>query len=245
MPLNLMNITRIFKYSLCFVAVYTSLLFFFSGFIFNFDKYFIVDDSNISFQNELPSNWISSNKVGKKLKNTIVISEDWLFYTHIGLDFKQIYIAVRDYLSGKKKLRGASTISQQVVKNLFLNRKKTYFRKFNELILTLFLELFLSKERILEKYLNLIELGKNIYGVKKGSWYYFKKHPSQLNYRESAFIAMLLPSPLRYSKSFHQQELTEYANNQVSKILDKILLAKLIDESSFHELSNQKFDWEN
>ena len=102
----------------------------------------------------------------------------------------------------------------------------------------------IGKDKILEHYINLIELGRGIYGVKSAAYYYFKKKPKYLNAKEGAFLAMLLPSPKRYSQSFRIKELTLYAKEQVSKILKKMKMAKIITDERRIELSGQKLLFE-
>ncbi len=245
MRLSLMSILKIFKIISSILFIHYILLILISGFYKNFNSYFKKTKEGVSFYSEVPKDWVEIDKISLKLKDTIRISEDWAFFDHNGVDLRQIKQAIQDRLINKKKLRGASTITQQVIKNLFLNNQRSMFRKYNELLLTLTLELFSSKEKIFEKYLNLVQLGEKLYGLKPGSKYYFSKLPSNINYREAAFLAMLLPSPIRYSQSFRDKSLTEYGYTQTNKILNKLILAKLITEQEYEMIKQEKFSWEN
>lgn len=175
-----------------------------------------------------PSHWLELKDISYEARWAIVISEDWAFYQHEGLDFNQLKMAITESLVQKKLVRGASTITQQVIKNALLSSEKSIIRKLKEVILAMMIERRLSKEQLLEIYLNLVELGKDIYGIKLASYYYFQKHPSKLDAKEGAFLAMLLPSPKRYAQSFRDKKLTTFAKEQVSQILNKLEMAKVI-----------------
>lgn len=182
-----------------------------------------------------PKNWISLEKIPKSAYMAIVISEDWAFFQHEGVDFDQLQIALLQSLQGKK-LRGASTITQQLAKNLFTNSDRSLTRKFKELIITKILERNLSKRKILEIYLNVIEYGRDIYGIGPATQFYFGKNARYLSVKEGAFLAMLLPSPVRYSQSFYNKELTVFASEAIEKILRKLVMARVISEDHFLEL---------
>lgn len=139
--------------------------------------------------------WLSYNHISDELKVAVIASEDQRFKEHFGFDFKEIKYAIDEMESGKR-VRGASTISQQVAKNLFLTKDKIIIRKFFEVYYTLLIELLWSKERILEVYLNIVELGKNIYGVDAASQVYFGKSAEFLTKSEAALLAAVLPNPL-------------------------------------------------
>ena len=142
--------------------------------------------------------WYDYDDISKNVALAVVTEEDQNFPFHIGFVFEQINKAIKDRQEGKR-LRGASTISQQVAKNLFLWEGKSFIRKGFEAYYTILIEFFWSKRRILEIYLNIAELGKQIFGVGKASEIYFKKHPSELTRSEAALLAAVLPNPKRYS----------------------------------------------
>lgn len=190
-----------------------------------------------------PKHWVRFNQISKKAAMAIMISEDWGFYNHPGYDTNQIKEAVFDIVKGKR-FRGASTISQQLVKNVFLSSEKSLWRKLKELVITHQMESRLSKNKILEVYLNSIEFGVGLYGVKNASYFYFKKHPAFLTAREGAFLAMLLPNPKIYSQSYKDKKLTEYANKIVESVLKKLVQARYITSDEKNDLSHRPFSWE-
>lgn len=128
----------------------------------------------------------------------VVASEDDLFMTHKGFRFKDIQKAYKANKSGKR-LRGGSTISQQTAKNVFTTGTRTWVRKGFETYFTVLIELLWGKERIMEVYLNVVELGKGIYGVEAAAQNYFYKSAKLLTNSEAALIAAALPNPRRYS----------------------------------------------
>lgn len=125
----------------------------------------------------------------------VIASEDQLFFEHHGFDLASIQSSIDDYQDGGR-LRGASTISQQVAKNLFLTPSKSFIRKGIEAWFTLLIEFFWSKQRILEVYLNIAELGDHIFGVEAASRYYFGISARQLSRTQSALLAGTLPNPI-------------------------------------------------
>lgn len=142
--------------------------------------------------------WVNYNNVSPELTISIVAAEDQNFPNHHGFDFEQIEKALEQHRRGRR-LRGASTITQQVAKNLFLWEGKSFFRKGIEAYFTVLIELLWSKKRILEVHINIAEMGDLIFGVNEASKIYFKKSPDKLTRSQSALLAAILPSPLRYS----------------------------------------------
>ncbi|POB12783.1 MULTISPECIES: biosynthetic peptidoglycan transglycosylase [Pseudomonadati] len=201
------------------------------------------EDVSYLVTSKRPRNWAYINTMPKHVYYAFIVSEDWSFYEHQGVDFRQIYHAVTDHLKGEK-LRGASTISQQLAKNLYTKSERSLERKVFELFTTMYLEEKLSKNRILETYLNVIEFGKGLYGIKDASWYYFKKRPADLNPKESAFLAMLLPNPKIYSQSFRDKKLTEYATTTVNSILRKMKVTKAISEEEMLAYQKEALSFE-
>lgn len=147
---------------------------------------------------QLHHNWVSFNEISKNLSLAVVCSEDQNFMNHFGFDFKAIEQSVEASRKGKKRLRGASTISQQTAKNVFLWPGRSWVRKGFEVYFTLLIEIFWSKERILEVYLNSIEMGNGIYGAEAASRIYFKKNAKNLSRTQAAAIAAVLPNPREY-----------------------------------------------
>lgn len=139
--------------------------------------------------------WTRSAAIPPEMKWSVILAEDSRFYKHEGIDVKAIKNAIKYDLEKKSFARGASTITQQVAKNLFLSREKTLSRKAKEIVLARRMEEQLTKGRILELYLNVVELGPMVYGIGHGARYYFGKPASSLTPRECAFLAAMLPGP--------------------------------------------------
>ncbi|MDH4467523.1 MAG: transglycosylase domain-containing protein [Bacteriovoracaceae bacterium] len=215
-----------------------------TGISTNLDSYFSIQSEIPVFQKSMPKTWVILKGVSPQALWPVLISEDWAFYQHSGVDWNQLNIVIQEGIKDLKFKRGASTITQQVVKNLFLTKEKSFLRKFNEIILSYYLENKKNKKQILEMYLNLIELGPNLWGIKAASRFYFDKTPKELNYREGAFLAMLLPNPKKYSVSFRNHQLTKYASSTMGNILKKLVLAKIISDDEKELYSHSPFRWE-
>ena len=146
----------------------------------------------------LQRDYVSYDEMSSSIKLAVLAGEDQLFPDHNGFDFKSIEKA-RKHNQKSKSLRGASTISQQVAKNVFLWQHGGYFRKGLEVYFTFMIETLWSKKRILETYLNVIEMGRGVYGVEAASQYYFKKSAKNLTLKEASLIAACLPNPKTYT----------------------------------------------
>lgn len=205
----------------------------------------VIKDDSVSyhFQDARPDYWIKLRGISRYAKWAIILSEDWSFYHHEGIDVAQIKVALSEMVS-LGRFRGASTITQQMVKNIFLTEDRSIWRKIHEMILAQKCERALSKDRILEIYLNSIEFGPGIYGIRKASYHYFRKHPSELGPNESAFLAMLLPSPKRYYVSFKKKQLTPFARKRINAILGKMKMGKVISEDQYQSLKSSRLAWE-
>ena len=144
--------------------------------------------------------WVSSEKISPAMKLAVIAAEDQNFEEHFGFDLDAIQKAQAYNEKHKgKRVKGASTISQQTAKNVYLWPSRSWIRKGFEVYFTFLIEIFWSKERILEVYLNVIETGEGIYGVEAASWEFFRKPASKLTVREAALIAAVLPNPRRWS----------------------------------------------
>jgi monofunctional biosynthetic peptidoglycan transglycosylase len=146
----------------------------------------------------LKRDYISMNNISPYAKLSVIASEDQLFPDHDGFDFKSIEKAMK-HNQKNKSLHGASTISQQVAKNVFLWQGRSWFRKALEVYFTFMIEKCWGKKRILQMYLNTSEMGKGVYGIEAAARYYFKKPAKSLTRTESAMIASCLPSPKHYT----------------------------------------------
>jgi len=147
------------------------------------------------------SKWVSADDISPEMFRAVIASEDAKFCRHHGFDWQAMNADLERYEEGIGKLRGASTISMQTAKNLFLWPGRTFLRKGLEAPLTAELELILPKKRIIELYLNIIEMGPGIYGVEAASQAAFHHSARTLNRREAALLAAILPSPLKSSAS--------------------------------------------
>lgn len=162
-------------------------------------KWFPPPTTAFMLQSTLPAQyeWTAWDDISPYAALAVVAAEDQKFLMHRGFDFESIEDALREHREGGR-LRGASTISQQVAKNLFLWPGKSYARKALEAYFTVLIELTWSKKRILEVYLNIAEFGPGIYGVRTASAAYFQQSPTELTAHEAALLAAVLPSPKRY-----------------------------------------------
>ena len=141
--------------------------------------------------------WVPLEDISPKLQLAVVCSEDQNYLKHFGVDWGAIQKAMKENEKGKR-VRGGSTITQQTAKNVFLWQGRSYLRKGLELWFTLLIEVFWSKERIMEVYLNSIEMGNGIYGAEAAAQHWFHKSAKKLSKDEAAAIAAILPNPLRY-----------------------------------------------
>ncbi len=215
-----------------------------SYFEVSFDK---TKGVNYVMVNQRPKDWVELKDISKRLQGAIISSEDGKFYLHKGYDVEELTDAIDKGLikkRKKKKLRGASTITQQLIKNLYLQNDRSFWRKTKEMALTLWMEDHVDKKKILETYLNVIEYGEGLYGIGEASKYYFKKVPSKLTARESAFLAMLLPSPKKYAVSYKRKTLTAFAERSVHSILFKMLQGGYIGVNEYSNNINTHFSWE-
>ena len=146
----------------------------------------------------LVKDWVPISEMSKHAPQAVVASEDQTFMKHNGFDFKSMEKAWENNKTNNR-VRGASTISQQTAKNVFLWPSRSYIRKGFEAYFTVLIEIFWSKERILEVYLNVIEMGDGIYGIQAASQTFFDKDASKLSKGQAALIAAVLPNPRRWS----------------------------------------------
>ncbi|MEP7235045.1 MAG: monofunctional biosynthetic peptidoglycan transglycosylase [Ignavibacteriota bacterium] len=159
--------------------------------------------------NEMPDNFIQA----------VIAGEDQRFYEHHGFDLKEIENARAEHkLHPTRPMRGASTISQQVAKNLFLPPWHSFIRKGVEAYYTVLIEFFWPKQRILQMYANIVELAPNIYGIEEGAEFHFHKHAASLTATESAQLAAVLPNPVRWSAS----KPSGYIRRRAARILNQM-----------------------
>lgn len=142
--------------------------------------------------------WTSYTLISSHLKRAVITAEDAKFLNHKGFDYEAIKIAYKKNLKKRKFVAGGSTISQQLAKNLFLSARKTPWRKIEEAIITLMIENVMTKRRILEIYLNIIEWGGNVYGAKAAALHYYNSSTSSLSVKQSAYLAAIISNPRFY-----------------------------------------------
>jgi len=142
--------------------------------------------------------WVPIENINENMQKAVIASEDANFLTHHGFDFNAIQKAMENNEKGKK-LKGGSTISQQTAKNVFLWQGRSYVRKGLEAYFTVLIELIWGKERIMEVYLNSIEMGNGVYGVQAASKYWYRKDAINLSKKDAAGIAAILPNPRKFT----------------------------------------------
>ena len=188
------------------VVIYSFLLYILSVIVLRFvPVYFtplmgirIVEQIRDKKKPKLLHTWVGYDNISDNIKLAVIASEDQLFFEHKGFDKKQIQKAIEENKK-RKRARGASTISQQTAKNVFLWPQSSWFRKGLETYFTVLIELLWSKDRILHVYLNSMETGDGIYGAEAVAQQHFNTSASKLSQSQSALIAATLPNPLRFS----------------------------------------------
>lgn len=179
----------------------------------------------------LKRDYVDFENMSPNIRLAVMASEDQLFPDHNGFDIKSIKKALESNKKSKR-VRGASTISQQVAKNVFLWQGRSWFRKGLEVYFTFMIELLWSKERILEMYLNVSEMGTGIFGVEAAAQKYFKKPASKLTRTEAARIAAVLPNPKKYKAepaSPYIARRTSWILNQMNNLQGDEEVAKLLE----------------
>jgi monofunctional biosynthetic peptidoglycan transglycosylase len=163
---------------------------------------------------KIDKEWKDFEDISLNFKKAVIAAEDQKFLNHYGFDFKAIEKAIDKNKSGAQ-LRGGSTISQQTAKNVFLWAGRSWLRKGFETYFTVLIEIFWSKQRILEVYLNVIEMGDGIYGIQAASNNFFNTDAGKLTQRQAALIAAVLPNPRRWSPA----KPTPYINKRQQQII--------------------------
>jgi hypothetical protein len=185
-------------------------------------------------------NYVTLNKVPEQLIKFVLFCEDPRFYSHKGVDTFFIRLAIARDINAKTFSAGASTITMQLVKNLFLNGKKNLVRKVEEIVLSLIIEnhLKVPKDTLLELYLNIIEFGPNIYGIKEGAYYYFGKEISQLSLTESIVLTYIIKRPVFFNEALiiKSTQLKNNLKNYLRDISTRLLKFKYITEADISNL---------
>ncbi len=166
----------------------------------------------------LTQRWIPLNRIPRDAVNAVIVAEDGTFWSHAGFDWFEFRESLERNLKEGRASRGASTITQQLAKNLYLSSSKNPLRKLKEWVLTWYMERTLNKQRILELYLNVIEWGRGIYGIEAASRQYFGKSASLISREEAARLAAVIPNPRRY----RADKETRYLERRSQLILDRM-----------------------
>ena len=202
-------------------------------------KYYIYDNNdNLVYQGSGTSEWVNIEDINKNMLNAIISVEDKNFYKHQGFDYIRILSALKYNFENKGLYVGASTISQQYVKNMYLTFDRTWKRKIEEAILTLELEAHYTKDQILEGYLNTINFGQGNFGIGNASKYYFNKSPKDLTLEEACILAGIPKSPDYYNPIYDYGE-SIYRAKLVAKTM---LNNKLISNNEYNNLFKKRIN---
>lgn len=180
----------------------------------------------VSSSESIHHKWISLEDMPKDIVKAVIASEDAHFLNHNGFDFKAIKQAIEHNKKNNKTKRGASTISQQTAKNVFLWPSRSWLRKGLEAYFTVLIELFWDKQRIIEVYLNSIEMGDGIFGIAAVADKHFDKEPEKLTKRQCALIAATLPNPIKFNSAAP----SPYMRKRQRVILREMKSVKIEDE---------------
>lgn len=203
------------------------------------NSYYLYDNKdNLIYQGSNKSEWVSLKEINQDFLNYIISVEDQHFYKHLGFDIPRILKTMISNIKSGKIVAGASSISQQYVKNLYLTFDQTWERKIEEAFLTIKLETHYSKDEILEGYLNTIYFGQGIYGIKSASKYYFNKEPSDLTKEEAIILAGIPKSPNNYNPISNMEACMKRVN-VVKEVLinNNTLTNEEINELNFDNIS--------
>lgn len=172
---------------------------------------------------KLKHQWVEYSKISNNLKRAVMASEDAKFLQHKGFDWQGIENAFKKNVKKRKLVAGGSTITQQLAKNLFLSSKRSLLRKLEEVVITVMLEQVLSKQRIYEIYLNVIEWGNGVFGAQAAALHYYHKGVHSLSTTQAAKLAVMVPNPRFYDKHRH----TRYLNRRTATIRMRLRLVQI------------------
>ena len=198
--------------------------------IYIYDK-----DNNLVTTDSYYYTYVSITEISDNLKNAVIATEDKNFYSHIGISIPRIISSTLTNLKEGRIISGASTITQQYVKNAFLTTEKSYERKINEIVIAIELEKRYSKDQILEAYLNTVLFGGNIYGIKMASLYYFNKEPGDLTINESAVLAGMIQLPNYYNPFTNFDEV----NKRKNLVLDRMYNTEFISTDEYNKAKDE------
>jgi monofunctional biosynthetic peptidoglycan transglycosylase len=191
---------------------------------------------------QTPYQWTPIANINRELLYAIVMSEDGDFFNHNGIDYDALINALGENIKRREWSFGASTISQQTIKNIYLTENKNIYRKLKEIISVQRLERSLTKNEILELYLNLIEFGPDLYGINAAAKYYFNTTPKQLNAAQGAFLALLMPSPRKYHFTIYKNKhLAKRHKRKYRRILQDMRFKEYISPKQYRRYINWSF----
>ena len=186
--------------------------------------------------------WIEIKDINRALVHSIVLSEDSTFFEHGGFNFEAIIDSFAENLKERRAAYGASTISQQVVKNVFLTQEKTLIRKLKEFVLTWQLERHFSKNEILEVYLNIAEFGPDVFGVNAAAHHFYDTAPKFINAPQGAFLAQMLPSPRRrYYAIWKNRNLSRKYRKRIDRVLRDMLYGEFITDDQYRQFIRYRY----
>ena len=195
-------------------------------------SYYLYDINNeLYFKGNGTSKWVNLNEISDYIKKSTILIEDKDFYNHHGFNVLRIVKAMYVNLISKDYKQGASTITQQLAKNLYLDFDKTWERKLNEVWYTIQIETHYDKDKILESYLNCINYGHGMYGIENASNFYFNKSANNLTLAEASMLVGIPKSPSNYSPLVNK----EIAKKRQINILKKMLNEKIISEKEYND----------
>ncbi len=186
------------------------------------------------------SNWTGLADISPYMQVAVMTTEDGAFPYHHGFNAAAIKASIIANIKARRFVRGASTITMQLAKNLFLTRQKTLARKLEEVVLTDYLEQVFSKDEIMELYLNVVEFGPAVYGITAASEYYFGRTPAELDVAESMFLSSLLPSPRRYGAMREYDEAPEGWMRGLRNLMRAARKRHLLSDSELEEALGEK-----
>ncbi len=179
--------------------------------------------------------WVPAKQISNDLLMAVIASEDTSFFSHNGVDYHELREAIKKDLEEKKWARGGSTLTQQLIKNLYLSPEKSIWRKIREFLWAQQLEKSYTKSQILCFYVNMAEWGPGLYGIGAASQHYFQKSASEITPKQGAFLAMLLPSPVKYHVYYQRRQLTDWSAKRVNQILHVMNAMGFIDDSAYEQ----------
>ncbi len=228
------NIFIFISFIICYIGINIYAIFSPKLNITNNGTYYLYDNKdNLVYQGSSTSTWVNLENIDKKFINSVISIEDKKFYKHHGFDLKRIGKAMINNIESGHIVEGASTITQQLVKNLYLDFDKTWKRKTEEAFLTIIAELQYDKDDILEAYLNTINYGNDNYGVSNASNYYFNKDVSNLSLEEATILAGIPKSPNKYNPVSNYNE----SINRAKIVAKSLLINNYITEEEYHNLN--------